>query len=156
MKKTFKLLIVWFFCTGMLIAAPAFAGVYVIENSKDIVPVIIDKGEAELPEITELNKGVCKGFRMNTVYKTVGTGLLAHRIELDAAGIISNHSGPNIFIAYIVEGNGLLVNTKDGKKVNEIKYKEGDIFVFRPDTMHYWAGGTEKTVMFGIQQIVPQ
>jgi quercetin dioxygenase-like cupin family protein len=156
MKKTIKFLFMLFICVGMLIGGPSFAGVYVIENSKDNVPVIIDKGEAELPEIAELNNGACKGFRMNTVYNTVGTGLLAHRIELDAAGTISNHSGPNIFIAYIVKGNGLLVNTKDGKKVNEIQYKAGDIFVFRPDTMHYWEGGTEKTVMFGIQQIVPK
>jgi quercetin dioxygenase-like cupin family protein len=49
-----------------------------------------------------------------------------------------------------------LVNTKDGKKVNEIQYKAGDVLVFRPDTMHYWKGGTEKTVMFGVQQIVPK
>ena len=156
MKRTRKQICVLAICVGMLIGGPSFAGVYVIENSKDNVPIIIDKGEADLPEIKELNKGACEGFRMNTVYKTVGTGLLAHRIELDAGGTISDHSGPNIFIAYIVKGNGLLVNTKDGKKVNEIQYKAGDVLVFRPDTMHYWKGGTEKTVMFGVQQIVPK
>jgi quercetin dioxygenase-like cupin family protein len=156
MRTTIKFLFVLIISVGMLIGGSSFAEVYVIENSKDNVPIIIDKGEAELPEIAELNNGACKGFRMNTVYTTVGTGLLAHRIELAAGGNISDHSGPNIFIAYIVQGNGLLVNTKDGKKVNEIQYKAGDILVFRPDTMHYWTGGTEKTVMFGVQQIIPK
>jgi quercetin dioxygenase-like cupin family protein len=156
MKKLAAIFCVPFFLGLFIMSGTAFAGVYVIENSKGKVPVVIEKDDPAVSEIKELNNLPCEGFRMNTVLQTVAGGLLLHRIELDPNGTISDHASPDAWVVFIVQGNGLLVNTKDGKKVSEVKYKAGDIIIFRPNTMHYWKGGSEKSVMFGVHKIMPK
>jgi quercetin dioxygenase-like cupin family protein len=156
MKKIAMMFALLVFMGLFMISATALGEVYVIENSKGAIPLVIEKDDPAIAEIKELNNLPCEGFRMNTVLQTVAGGLLLHRIELDANGTISDHASPDAWVVYVAKGNGLLVNTKGGKKVSEVKYKEGDIIIFHPDTMHYWKGGSEKTVMFGVHKIMPK
>ena len=131
----------------------SFGKVVVIESAKDKVPVVIEKSDVALADVPELAGQPCKGFKYGTVYTTVGTSIKIHKIEIEADGTISTHEGATVYVCYVITGEGDLgLVDPQGKTINTFHYKPGDVIVFRPNTLHYWKNGLDKTEMLGVEQ----
>lgn len=139
---------------GVLAAAPALADVYVVEDAAGDMPIVIVKDDPELGNVPDIGGKPNSGFSYATRYVTAGTGLRVHRGHVEAGGYIAEHDGPNVYVLYVVNGTGALVNTgPDGAESSRIEYKPDDIIVFREGTMHYWENGDEAFDFVGFEQI---
>lgn len=133
-----------------LLAAPALADVYVIEDAAGDMPIVIVKDDPALVDLGEPHRG----FSYATRYVTAGTGLRVHRGRVEAGGFIAEHDGPNVYVLYVVNGTGTLVNTgPDSVESSRIEYKPDDIIVFRENTMHYWENGDAPFDFVGFEQL---
>ena len=137
--------------------APTYGGeVYVIENSKGNVPVIIQKNPYTLGAIPELMERKCEGFSFGLMYRYIDGSIGVWKGEIAPNGTICQHYGPNTWACYIVEGSGEIMNASHDLKVqNTIRYGPGDLLAFRPNAMHSWKNGPKKTVFIAIEQVVP-
>lgn len=135
------------------IAVPAIAEVYVVENAKGKVPVVIEKDDPALGDVPDIGGKPNEGFSYATRYVTAGTGLRVHRGHVEPGGSIAEHEGPNVYVLYVVNGTGTLVNTDpEGNEASSISYKPDDIIVFRENTMHYWENGDAAFDFVGFEQ----
>ena len=135
----------------------------VVENGKDNIPTFIEKNDITYHNVPKIGDKECKGFRSGTFYVTSGnsiSGVKIHKFELDPGGYIAVHEGPSAgeYISYIISGTGELgLLDKAGKTVATYTWKPGDVIIFRPNiakpnSLHYWKNGPEKTEVLGIQQ----
>lgn len=130
-------------------ALPASAEVYVVEDAAGDTPIVIQKDDPALGAVPEPHIG----FSYVTKYVTTGTALRVHRGHVDPGGHIAVHDGPNVYVLYVISGDGKLVNVgADGEVTSEINYKPDDIIVFRENTMHYWDNGDEPFEFIGFEQ----
>ena len=82
--------------------------------------------------------------------------LMGWKGEIAFNGTICRHYGPNTWACYIIEGSGEISNADHGLKVhNTFRYGPGDVLAFRPNAMHAWKNGLNKTVFLAIGQVVP-
>jgi hypothetical protein len=136
----------------------SYAKVVIIENSKGGVPIVIEKSDYTLPDIPALAGQPCKGFRYGTMYKMEGLPILLNKAEVEPYGEIATHGvpDPNIYACYIIKGEGEmgLVDSK-GNTVAKVHYTAGDVLIFRPNNLHYWKGGAQKTEILVIQYLSP-
>ena len=140
--------------TAFVAAAPVWADVYVVEDAAGDMPIVIEKDDPELSAVPDIGGKPNTGFSYATRYITAGTGLRVHRGHVEAGGYIAEHDGPNVYVLYVVNGTGALVNTgPDGAESSRIEYKPDDIIVFREGTMHYWENGDEAFDFVGFEQI---
>lgn len=138
----------------VLFATPVAAQVYVIENSKGVKPIVIEKDDPALADVGDIGGIPCEGFSYATKYVTSGTAIRVHRGHVNPAGKIATHSGPNVYILYVVSGTGKLVNVgPDRNMASQIDYKADDVIVFRENTLHYWENGSEPFDFVGFEQI---
>lgn len=129
------------------------AEVYVVEDAMGDKPIVIQKDDPALADIPDIGGVPNKGFSYATRYVTAGTGLRVHRGHVEPNGKIAVHDGPNVYVLYVVNGTGKLVNVgKDGEESSNIEYKPDDIIVFRENTMHYWENGDEPFDFVGFEQ----
>jgi quercetin dioxygenase-like cupin family protein len=163
MKKIFMLV-------GVLTLVSVFIGLGVsygktiaVENGKDNVPMFIEKNDMTLVDVAKIGEKECKGFKTGTFYVTSGnsiSGVKIHKLEIEPNGLIAVHEGPAAgeYICYVISGEGeLSLVDKSGNTVATYKWKPGDVIIFRPNiakpnSLHYWKNGPEKTEMIGIQQ----
>lgn len=134
-------------------ASFAMADVYVVENSKDKTPIVIEKDDPELVDVPDIAGKPNVGFSYATRYITAGTGLRVHRGHVEPNGKIAEHEGPNVYVLYVINGSGTLINTDlEGQEASRIEYKADDIIVFRENTMHYWVNGDSAFDFIGFEQ----
>jgi quercetin dioxygenase-like cupin family protein len=154
---------------SFLVGALVFVGVFVfggicygkvvfIENSKGGVPVVIEKSDYTLSDVPKLGAEPCKGFKYGTIYKMEGLPILLNKAELEPYGKIATHGAPdpNVYACYIIKGEGEmgLVDSK-GNTVAKVNYTAGDVLIFRPNNLHYWKGGAQKTEILVVQYLSP-
>ena len=163
MKKIFLLVGVLSLVSVLIGFGVSYGKTIVVENGKDNVPMFIEKNDITLVDVPKIGDKECKGFKSGTFYVTSGNSISAvkiHKLEIEPNGFIAVHEGPAAgeYICYVISGEGELgLVNKDGKTVTTYKWKPGDVIIFRPNiakpnSLHYWKNGPEKTEMIGIQQ----
>jgi len=138
------------FCLGA-----ALADVYIIENGKDNVPNVINKGPFPMVDVPESGKEKNIGFKFGTAHAMIGS-VKIHVATIEPNGYIGTHAVPSLSTCIITKGSGIYGNaTPDGKKISEISFKAGDLLVIRPNVYHYWKGGSELIELYVIDQTQP-
>ena len=163
MKRVVWLGGVFVFLFFFLMGGVSPAKVIVVENGADNVPMFIEKSDVTLAKVPDIGGKECVGFNSGTYYMTAGnsiTGLKIHRHEIEPEGLIVTHEGPAVgeYLCYIIEGEGELgLVDFSGSTVATHHWQPGDLIIFRPSShkpnaLHYWTNGAEKTVFLGIEQ----
>jgi quercetin dioxygenase-like cupin family protein len=142
------------------LVSTAYAGdgnVYIVENGKDNVPVVTDKGAFSLADFgkagDETNSGAKLAYGMHTM---IHSSVKIMYVTLEAGGYIGNHGGPPNYVAIITQGDGVYGHGTANGKANkiagsEINFKKGDVIVIKPNAFHWWKGGKEKVEMWVIE-----
>lgn len=138
------------FCLGA-----ALADVYIIENGKDNVPNVINKGPFPMVDVLESGGEKNTGFKVGTAHAMIGSVKIQF-VTIEPNGYIGTHAVPSLSTCIITKGSGIYGNaTPDGKKISEINFKAGDLLVIRPNAYHYWKGGSELIELYVIDQTQP-
>lgn len=161
MKKSFILTGIIVMASCFLLAGIGFCETVVIENTKGDVPIIIKKDDITMVPVPmvggEKPENKCEGWTYGTYYTTTDNALRVNNIVIEPNGKIGTHKGPNpYYVCFVVEGEGVLTMVGAGNKpVATFNWKPGDVIVFRPNTLHRWDNGNKRTVMIGIESVVP-
>ncbi len=138
-----------------LVAGAAQSKVYVIDNTGDKVPTAVEKPDAKMADVPEINGQKNKGFGYGTYDITVGP-VKINKITVVPKGTIVTHEAPSTYLCIIVKGEGQLgLVDKAGKTVSTVHYKAGDFILFQPNTLHNWKNGNKATEMLGIEYAAP-
>ena len=70
-------------------------------------------------------------------------GVTVLLVELEAEGLIAEHSTPEVSVCHVVEGSGSVV-LRGGE---EIPFERGDTIEFAGDVPHGWRGGRDRTLV---------
>ena len=109
----------------------ALADVYIIENGKDNVPNVINKGAFPMVDVPKSGEEKNTGFKFGTAHAMIGS-VKIHYGTIEPNGYIGTHAGPAIYTCIITKGSGIYGNTTpDGKKTSEISFKAGDLLFER-------------------------
>lgn len=141
-----------------LFAGSAYGGeIYATENTKGNIPIAVQKNPVVMEPVKEIMGRGCTGFTIG-LYHTFNDGSIrVWRGEMAPNGYISMHYGDNVWLCYIIEGEGEFRNADYDLNVRStIKWKPGDVIVTRPKTMHDWKNGDKKTVFIGVEQVIPK
>jgi quercetin dioxygenase-like cupin family protein len=140
MTKRYTVLLLLLLIIVFFGASVAFAEIktYIIENGKDGYPVAMDKGPLAIAG---------EGWAAGAISEG-GVDFYVFRAAPNAP--LEAHKSPESWIGYVVSGSGELgLTDESGNQKSVIRYKPGDIMVFRPDTMHSWKNGsTEAVILF--------
>lgn len=61
------------------------------------------------------------------------------------------HKDTNEWFGYIIEGEGTLLLGTEMDTTETVKYKAGDIVIFRPDTYHGWKSDIDVTKLMFVK-----
>lgn len=139
------------------LASAASAEVYVVQDSLGDKPIVVQKDDAALAEVPDIGGLPNKGFSYATRYITTATGVRVQRGHVEPGGTIAIHESPNVYVLYVVNGTGKLINVAaDHSETSSITYKPDDIIVFEEGTLHHWANGDQPFDFIGFEQYPPK
>ncbi|MFC1896518.1 cupin domain-containing protein [Thermodesulfobacteriota bacterium] len=121
------------------------ARMYLIENDGKGIPRATSLPDVAWGSLQEA-LGMESAGDMGMMYAAEASGkepVGMMMVTCEPGGVIATHTGPQTFMCYLVQGRGKL--TLQGGE--PLDYQPGDLFVFKPETLHGWENGEETTVV---------